>query len=48
MYKFLISDVSNFQAFFNFVDTRILMQSFTVYHVNAPGQTENAPTFPEK
>lgn len=42
-----LNHVSNFQAFFNFVDTHILMQSFTVYHVNSPGQTENAPNFPE-
>ncbi|KAG8183614.1 hypothetical protein JTE90_025165 [Oedothorax gibbosus] len=42
-----LNHVSNFQAFFNFVDMRILMQSFTIYHVNAPGQTEGAPNLPE-
>ncbi|XP_055931634.1 protein NDRG3-like isoform X1 [Argiope bruennichi] len=42
-----LNHISNFQAFFNFVDMRILMQSFTVYHVNAPGQSEGAPNLPE-
>ncbi|CAL8135477.1 unnamed protein product [Orchesella dallaii] len=39
--------VSNFQAFFNFVDMRILGQNFCIYHINAPGQEESAPTLPE-
>ncbi|XP_021955627.1 protein NDRG3 isoform X2 [Folsomia candida] len=39
--------VSNYQAFFNFVDMRLLLQNFCVYHVNAPGQEENATTLPE-
>ncbi|XP_023233367.1 protein NDRG3-like isoform X1 [Centruroides sculpturatus] len=42
-----LNHVSNFQAFFNFMDTRILMQSFCVYHVNAPGQEEDAPPLPD-
>ncbi|XP_042905349.1 protein NDRG3 isoform X2 [Parasteatoda tepidariorum] len=42
-----LNHVSNFQAFFNYVDMRILMQSFAIYHVNAPGQQEGAPNFPE-
>lgn len=42
-----LTDVSNFQAFFNFVDMRILGQNFCIYHINAPGQEENAPTFSE-
>ncbi len=40
-------DVSNFQAFFNFVDMKLLLQNFCVYHVNAPGQEEGAATLPE-
>jgi len=39
--------VSNFQAFFNFVDMRLLLQNFCIYHVNAPGQEEGAATLPE-
>ncbi|XP_054714465.1 protein NDRG3-like [Uloborus diversus] len=42
-----LNHVSNFQAFFNYIDTRILMESFAVYHVNAPGQAEGAPNLPE-
>uniref|UniRef100_A0A1W7RAA3 Misexpression suppressor of KSR n=1 Tax=Hadrurus spadix TaxID=141984 RepID=A0A1W7RAA3_9SCOR len=42
-----LNHVSNFQAFFNFMDTRILMQSFCVYHINAPGQEEGAPPLPD-
>jgi len=38
---------SNFQAFFNFVDMRLLLQNFCVYHITAPGQEEGAPTLPE-
>ncbi|KAG1675180.1 Protein NDRG3 [Nymphon striatum] len=36
------SSVSCFQAFFNFEDTRILMQNFCIYNINAPGQEEGA------
>ncbi|XP_013780116.1 protein NDRG3-like [Limulus polyphemus] len=39
--------VSNFQSFFNYVDMRVLLRSFCVYHINAPGQEEGAPSFPE-
>ncbi|CAF4911765.1 unnamed protein product [Pieris macdunnoughi] len=38
---------ANFQAFFNFVDMRAILDQFCIYHVNAPGQEENAPTLPE-
>uniref|UniRef100_A0A8D8Y2M3 Protein NDRG3 n=1 Tax=Cacopsylla melanoneura TaxID=428564 RepID=A0A8D8Y2M3_9HEMI len=34
--------ISNFQAFFNFSDMRSLLENFSVYHVNAPGQEEGA------
>ncbi|XP_077302202.1 misexpression suppressor of KSR 2 [Arctopsyche grandis] len=38
--------VSSFQAFFNFIDMRALLENFCVYHVNAPGQEEGAPALP--
>ncbi|XP_035734128.1 protein NDRG3-like isoform X8 [Vespa mandarinia] len=34
--------ISSFQAFFNYIDMRVLLENFCVYHVNAPGQEENA------
>ncbi|XP_075678472.1 protein NDRG3-like [Dermatophagoides pteronyssinus] len=33
---------SNFQAFFNYSDMKLLLESFCVINVNAPGQEENA------
>ncbi|XP_072400114.1 protein NDRG3 isoform X3 [Diabrotica undecimpunctata] len=39
--------VSNFQAFFNYIDMRALLENFCVYHINAPGQEEGAQTLPE-
>lgn len=39
--------ISNFQAFFNYIDMRALLENFCVYHVNAPGQEEGAQTLPE-
>ncbi|XP_068906705.1 protein NDRG3 isoform X3 [Tenebrio molitor] len=39
--------VSSFQAFFNYIDMRALLENFCVYHVNAPGQEEGAQTLPE-
>lgn len=39
--------VSNFQAFFNYIDMRALLENFCVYHINAPGQEEGAHTLPE-
>jgi hypothetical protein len=41
-------DISNFQAFFNFIDMRALLENFCVYHVNAPGQEEGAATLPDE
>lgn len=38
---------ANFQAFFNFVDMRAILDKFCIYHVNAPGQEEGAATLPE-
>ncbi|KAL0104339.1 hypothetical protein PUN28_017222 [Cardiocondyla obscurior] len=39
--------ISSFQAFFNYIDMRVLLENFCIYHVNAPGQEEGAPTLPE-
>lgn len=41
-----LNHASNFLAFFNHIETRVLMQSFCVYHINAPGQEEDASTLP--
>lgn len=38
---------SNFQSFFNFCEMKVLVQSFTVLNVHAPGQEENAVPLPE-
>jgi len=43
----ILTDVANFQAFFNFSEMRSLLQNFCVYHINAPGQEEGATAFPE-
>nr|CAD7589732.1 unnamed protein product [Timema genevievae] len=40
--------ISSFQAFFNYIDMRALLENFCVYHVNAPGQEEGATTLPEE
>ncbi|GFS70458.1 protein NDRG3 [Nephila pilipes] len=42
-----LNHVTNFLAFFNHLDTKVLMQSFCVYHINAPGQEEDASTLPQ-
>ncbi len=44
----LFPDASNFQAFFNYSEMRVLLDNFSVFHVNAPGQEEGAATLPEK
>lgn len=41
-----LNHVTNFQAFLNYADTPILIQSFCIYHINAPGQEEDAITLP--
>lgn len=38
---------SNFQAFFNFPEMKFFQESFSILHVNAPGQEENAPILPD-
>jgi Ndr family len=45
---FIFSDIANFQAFFNYIDMRAMLENFCVYHVNAPGQEENAPALPDE
>jgi len=40
--------ISCFQAFFNFSEMRCLLDSFCVYHVNAPGQEEGAAPLPDE
>ena len=42
-----LNHVTNFQAFFNFMDMKLLLQSFCVFHINAPGQEDNAPPLPD-
>lgn len=42
-----LNSAANFQAFFNFVDMRAIMDKFCIYHINAPGQEEGAPPLPE-
>ncbi|XP_022656514.1 protein NDRG3-like isoform X1 [Varroa jacobsoni] len=42
-----LNHVSNFQAFFNYVDVNMMMKNFCVYHLNAPGQEEGAANFPD-
>ncbi|XP_054153575.1 protein NDRG3-like [Oppia nitens] len=42
-----LNSVSNFQAFFNYIDIKLLLQSFCVYHLNAPGMEESAPPLPD-
>jgi len=45
---FFVTDVSSFQAFFNYIDMRVLLENFCVYHVNAPGQEEGASSLPDE
>ncbi|XP_011504474.1 PREDICTED: protein NDRG3 isoform X1 [Ceratosolen solmsi marchali] len=40
--------ISSFQGFFNYIDMRVLLENFCVYHVNAPGQEEGAATLAEE
>jgi len=39
--------ISNFQALFNYPDMAEIVQSFCIFHVNAPGQEENAQILSE-
>src|SRR5699024_6643164 len=38
---------SNYQAFFNFFDVKLLLESFSVLNIHAPGQEENAAPLPD-
>ncbi|ESO04006.1 hypothetical protein HELRODRAFT_185603 [Helobdella robusta] len=42
-----LNSTSCFQGFFNYVEMQVIMKNFCVYHVNAIGQEENAPTLPQ-
>lgn len=42
-----VNYAANFQAFFNFVDMRPILDQFCIYHINAPGQEEGAHSLPE-
>jgi len=42
-----LNHVSNFQAFFNYIDVGMMMKNFCIYHLNAPGQDEGAAGFPD-
>jgi len=37
---------SNFESFFSISENKLLLQSFVVYHITAPGQEENAENLP--
>ncbi|XP_037085113.1 protein NDRG3-like [Pollicipes pollicipes] len=39
--------VSSFQGFMNYMDMKIMAESFSFVHINAPGQEPGAPTLPE-
>jgi len=39
--------ISNFQALFNYPDMAEIVQNFCIFHVNAPGQEENAQILSE-
>lgn len=42
-----LNHVTNFQAFFNYADTKLFLDCFSVLHINAPGQEENAAPLPD-
>ncbi len=41
-----LNSVTQFHGFFNFTDMEPIMDSFCAYHINAPGQEDNAPQLP--
>jgi pimeloyl-ACP methyl ester carboxylesterase len=42
-----LNHVTNFQAFFNFAEMKFFAESFSILHINAPGQEENASVLPD-
>ncbi|KAI1287695.1 Protein NDRG3 [Halotydeus destructor] len=42
-----LNHVTNFQAFFNYVDMKFFLESFSVLHINAPGQEDMAVPLPD-
>lgn len=40
--------ITSFETFFTFPDVRLILDSFCVYHVNAPGQEDKAAPLPEE
>lgn len=42
-----LNHCSNFDSFFEFGDNKLLLQSFSVLHINAPGQERYASTLPD-
>lgn len=42
-----LNHITNYQAFFNFSDMKMLIEHMPVIHINAPGQEENAPALPD-
>ena len=42
-----LNAVSNFQAYFNYPDAAEILQQFCLFCINAPGQEEGAPTWPD-
>ena len=42
-----LNHITNFQAFFGSPDMKLLLRSFSVLHVNPPGQEEGAATLPD-
>lgn len=41
-----LNHCSNFESFFNISENKLLMQSFSIIHINAPGQEINADKLP--
>ena len=42
-----LNAVSNFQAYFNYPDAAEIVEQFCLFCINAPGQEEGAPTWPD-
>ena len=42
-----LNSVSNFQAFTNYPEMADILRNFCIFHINAPGQEDNAGPWPE-